>query len=159
MEEVERTSEFLTLSSIIDNTESYNPEIETVDFKIFQTTDVIGNTIFLTSNTLNEHIAGESGDHPERHYLLLKSNLKKIQKIVEQPIQIYKDKGQHENPRLNFFGLTTFESQNRLKNVKIVCEEVKVGELKIITIFPTRNINEISEGRAIYDFYAETKIL
>lgn len=119
---------------------------------VFEINDPIGNTVKLSSNTLNFHIAGESGDHPDRNFLVQGNNLNKISSIIENPTIILKDRD-FDN-RINHFGTTLFESQNTIKNVKIVSELDENGEYQVATIIPTKSLNEKFEGRLLYDLYS-----
>jgi len=119
---------------------------------IFEINDPIGNTVKLSNDTLQFHIAGESGDHPDRNFLVQGNNLNKISSIIQNPTMILKDK--NFDNKINHFGTTMFESQNTIKNVKIVSELGEDGEYQIATIIPTKSLNEKFEGRILYDLYS-----
>lgn len=126
----------------------------TITNSVFTTTDVLNREITLKLDTFEKHIAGESGDHPDRHYLAINSNVVRIRKIVENPSTIIIDKD-YPN-RNNYFGVTALDSYSSLKNVKIVTEEVGVNQHEIVTIIPQNRVSEQSiEGRVIYDAYSD----
>lgn len=119
---------------------------------VFKTKDVLGNTIVLKNTTLQNHIAGESGDHPERHYLNFDSNISRVKKIIEDPTQILSDKSMKN--RYNYIATTSFESQTSVKGVKIVTEEIGTNHHEVVTIYSTKQIRESTEGRVLYDRYS-----
>jgi len=129
-----------------------NNRIEKVPLR-FKTDDIIGNTVYLKEDTLNFHIAGELGDHPERHFLYFGNNLKIVQRIIGDPGQIFIDKT--DENRMNYFSTVAFESHTSLKNVKIVTEAIGLKQQDIVSIFPMKKIKEKIEGRIIYDRYSD----
>ncbi len=131
-----------TVNSIISNTDL-----------IFKTTDVLGNTVVLKRNTLENHIAGENGDHPERHYLNVQSNLLKVQRIIEGPNQILKD--QKNDNRYNYLATIAFDSHTSVKGVKITTEEVAPNYHEVVTFYSNKNMREKIEGRVVYDRYTD----
>lgn len=122
---------------------------------IFETIDPIDNNVKLSSNTFDFHIAGENGDHPDRHFLTQGNNIGKVESIIQNPTMILKDRI-HDN-RINHFGTTYFDSQNTIKNVKIVSEVDENGDYEVVTVIPSKGINEKFEGRILYDLYSNKK--
>lgn len=134
----------------ISTNSHHKTSVTTTDF-VFKTTDILGNTVVLKQNTLNNHIAGEGGDHPERHYLNYQSNITKVQKIIERPNQILKDKS-FDN-RYNYMATIAFDSQTSVKGVKIVTEEISPNYHEVVTFYSNKTLREKVEGRVLYDCY------
>lgn len=117
---------------------------------IFSQTDPLGNEIILKSSTLDFHIAGTEGDHPERSWLYIPYNLAVIKNIIASPTFVFADKI-HDN-RLNYFDLVTFEGHTSLKTVKIVTESTATKLSEVVTIIPLgATKSEKFDGRKIYD--------
>jgi len=131
------------------NHSSDNNPIRIENGRIFTTTNPQGNMVYLDQDTLNEHIAGEDGHHPERSYLLNPANLDVIKNVVSNPTYIMSDN--RYNNRYNYIDLAALEGHNTLKNIKVVTEKTDDNSEKIITIFPTKRVSENCEGRIIYD--------
>lgn len=132
-----------------------NLYVDGVEYKneiVFHTEDINGNTIVLKKSTLEGHIAGESSDHPDRHYLNIQSNILRVKKILEHPNQILIDKGSEK--KYNYIATTAFETHSSVKGVKIVTEEKGSNFHEVVTIYATKNISEKVEGRVIYDIYS-----
>ena len=140
-----------TISSYIPD-DLYVDGVKYTNEVVFHTEDINGTTIVLKKSTLETHIAGESGDHPERHFLNLESNLLKVKRILEHPNQILRDKS-NEN-RNNYIATVAFETQNNVKGVKIVTEEKGTNFHEVVTLYSNKTLNESVEGRVIYDIYS-----
>lgn len=100
---------------------------------IFETVDPLNNSIYLTHEQYNQHIAPR---HPE-----IAGEEKLIQKSVEEPNKIVRD-----NIKLTTYNYYFEHDDNFLKNwgkyVKVVVCRESMG--KVITAFFTPNIKEIT---------------
>ena len=121
---------------------------------IFATTNPVGIQVYLDDDTLQEHIAGTDGHHPERGYLLNPKNLEIIRNVVSNPTYIMNDK-MYDN-RYNYVDIAALDGHTTLKNIKVVTEKNSDETEKIVTIFPTKSLNEKLEGRIIYDRHSKS---
>lgn len=115
---------------------------------IFSTTNPLGHLVYLTENTLQEHIAGENGHHPERSQLLDTENLDRIKRVVNNPGYIFQD-STYEN-RFNYIDVIHLNGYDKLKNIKIVTETTADNSQQVVTIIPLGKVNEKVDGRIVY---------